>query len=60
MPIEKRDVVFKSGESFAAAWLFLPKAAAPGVGGRMMTLAVSAVSLMARLVNLHSWRCKRF
>src|SRR5467141_3361558 len=30
------------------------------IGGRMMTLAVSAVSLMARLVNLHSWRCKRF
>src|SRR6266576_738542 len=30
MPIEKRDVMFKSGESFAAAWLFLPKAAAPG------------------------------
>src|SRR2546430_17722960 len=29
MPIEKRDVMFKSGESFAAAWLFLPKAAAP-------------------------------
>src|SRR2546425_9517610 len=27
MPIEKRDVMFKSGESFAAAWLFLPKAA---------------------------------
>src|SRR6266567_4816713 len=30
MPIEKRDLMFKSGESFAAAWLFLPKAAAPG------------------------------
>jgi len=30
MPIEKRDVMFKSGESFAAAWLFLPKAAVPG------------------------------
>src|SRR5260221_12470473 len=26
----------------------------------MKTLAGSAVSLMARLVNLHSWRCKRF
>src|SRR5437899_4939453 len=29
MPIEKRDVMFKSGETFAAAWLFLPKGAAP-------------------------------
>ena len=35
-------------------------ASAHAIGGRMMTLAVSAVSLMARLVNLHSWRCKRF
>ena len=29
MTIEKRDVMFKSGETFAAAWLFLPKGAAP-------------------------------
>jgi uncharacterized protein len=29
MLIEKRDVMFKSGETFAAAWLFLPEAAAP-------------------------------
>lgn len=29
MSIEKRDVMFKSGETFAAAWLFLPEAAAP-------------------------------
>src|SRR6266571_4725912 len=35
-------------------------ASAHAIGGRMMTLAVSAVSLMARLVNLHAWRCKRF
>ena len=35
-------------------------ASAHAIGGRMMTLAVPAVSLMARLVNLHSWRCKRF
>src|SRR5882762_6066265 len=35
-------------------------ASAHAIGGRMMTLAVSAGSLMARLVNLHSWRCKRF
>jgi len=28
MSIEKRDVMFKSGETFAAAWLFLPKGAA--------------------------------
>src|SRR5258708_7928658 len=28
MTIEKRDVMFKSGETFAAAWLFLPKGAA--------------------------------
>ena len=36
MTIEKRDVMFKSGETFAAAWLFLPKvsgadAPVPGV-----------------------------
>src|SRR5690349_19386112 len=24
MPIEKRDVMFKSGETFAAAWFFVP------------------------------------
>ena len=35
-------------------------ATAHAIGGRMMTLAVSAVSLMARLVNLGSRRCKRF
>src|SRR5713101_1923321 len=35
-------------------------ASAHAIGGRMMTLAVSAVSLMARLLNRHSWRCKRF
>jgi len=29
MTIEKRDVMFKSGETFAAAWFFLPKGAAP-------------------------------
>src|SRR5260370_39967001 len=39
MPIEKRDVMFKSGESFAAAWLFLPKAAAPGA--RVPTVAMA-------------------
>jgi len=27
VPIEKRDVVFKSGETFAAAWFFLPEQA---------------------------------
>src|SRR5258708_32663691 len=27
MPIEKRDVMFKSGETFAAAWFFLPEQA---------------------------------
>src|SRR3954468_610422 len=30
MLIAKRDVMFKSGEPFAAAWLFLPETAAPG------------------------------
>ncbi len=25
MPIEKRDVMFKSGETFAAGWFFLPQ-----------------------------------
>jgi uncharacterized protein len=30
MSIKKRDVMFKSGETFAAAWLFLPEIAAPG------------------------------
>ena len=29
MTIEKRDVMFKSGETFAAAWLFLPKVSGP-------------------------------
>jgi fermentation-respiration switch protein FrsA (DUF1100 family) len=24
MTVQKRDVMFKSGETFAAAWLFLP------------------------------------
>jgi hypothetical protein len=28
MPIEKRDVTLQSGETFAAAWLFLPSAEA--------------------------------
>src|SRR5258708_36683230 len=35
-------------------------ASAHAIGGRMMTLAVSAVSLKARMVNLHPWRRKRF
>jgi len=30
MTIEKRDVMFKSGDTFAAAWLFLPEGAGPG------------------------------
>ncbi len=30
MTIEKRDVMFKSGETFAAAWLFLPDQARSG------------------------------
>src|SRR5882724_10106573 len=30
MRIEKREVMFKSGETFAAAWLFLPMGAGPG------------------------------
>ncbi len=30
MAIQKRDVMFKSGETFAAAWLFLPDQAQPG------------------------------
>src|SRR5258708_7115125 len=30
LAIEKRDVMFKSGETFVAAWLFLPVTAAPG------------------------------
>src|SRR6266481_2093114 len=30
MTIQKRDVMFKSGETFAAAWLFLPDQARPG------------------------------
>src|SRR3989442_3332856 len=30
VPIEKRDVMFKSGETFAAAWLFLPEQARSG------------------------------
>jgi len=30
MSVEKRDVTFTSGETFAAAWLFLPETAAPG------------------------------
>jgi uncharacterized protein len=44
MPIQKRDVMFKSGDSFAAGWLYLPEdggsgapipgvALAPGTGG---------------------------
>lgn len=31
MTIEKRDVMFKSGETFVAAWFFLPKRAEPSV-----------------------------
>src|SRR6266550_5893250 len=48
MPIEKRDLMFKSGESFAAAWLFLPKAAAPGarVSGVAMAHGLGAVKEM--------------
>jgi hypothetical protein len=30
---EKRDVMLESGETFAAAWLFLPETAAPGACG---------------------------
>jgi fermentation-respiration switch protein FrsA (DUF1100 family) len=30
MSIEKRDVLFKSGETFAAAWFFLPNQARSG------------------------------
>src|SRR5580700_4322716 len=48
MTIEKRDVMFKSGETFAAAWLFLPegagsKAPAPAVA---MAHGVGAVKEM--------------
>src|SRR2546426_8827969 len=30
MPIEKRDVMFKTGDTFAAAWLFVPEQARSG------------------------------
>jgi len=30
MPIERRDVMFKSGETFAAAWFFVPEEARSG------------------------------
>src|SRR2546423_1579539 len=39
MPIEKRDVMFKTGETFAAAWLFLPKTAAPGARAPAVAMA---------------------
>jgi fermentation-respiration switch protein FrsA (DUF1100 family) len=39
MSIEKRDVMFKSGETFVAAWLFLPKTAAPGAGVPAVAMA---------------------
>ena len=39
MPIEKRDVMFKSGETFAAAWLFVPEQALSG--GRVPAVAMA-------------------
>src|ERR1700680_3895334 len=39
MTIEKRDVMFKSGETFAAAWLFLPDQARSG--GRVPAVAMA-------------------
>src|SRR5690348_17807771 len=39
MSVEKRDVTFKSGETFAAAWLFLPETAA--VGARVPAIAMA-------------------
>jgi hypothetical protein len=30
MTIDRRDVTFKSGDSFAAGWLFLPETAGQG------------------------------
>src|SRR5258706_6557213 len=48
MSIEKRDVMFKSGQPFAAAWLCLPEAAAPGAAGPAVAMAqgVGAVKEM--------------
>lgn len=39
MPIEKRDVMFKSGETFAAAWFFVPEQARSG--GRVPAVAMA-------------------
>src|SRR5258708_31067636 len=39
MTIQKRDVMFKSGEPFAAAWLFLPDQ--PRSGGRVPAVAMA-------------------
>jgi uncharacterized protein len=39
MSVEKRDVTFKSGETFAAAWLFLPETAA--LGTRVPAIAMA-------------------
>src|SRR6266478_5166862 len=39
MTIQKRDVMFKSGETFAAAWLFLPDQ--PRSGGRVPAVAMA-------------------
>ena len=39
MSIEERDVMFKSGETFAAAWLFLPENGA--LGARVPAVAMA-------------------
>src|SRR5438128_5736915 len=48
MPIEKRDVMFKSGETFAAAWFFVPERTRSGerVPAVAMALGFGAVKEM--------------
>jgi hypothetical protein len=48
MPIEKRDVMFKSGDTFAAAWFFVPEQAQSGVRAPAVAMAhgVGAVKEM--------------
>jgi fermentation-respiration switch protein FrsA (DUF1100 family) len=48
MPIEKRDVMFKSGETFAAAWFFVPEQARSGrVPAVAMAHGIGAVKEMS-------------
>ena len=48
MAIEKRDIIFPSGDSYCAAWLFLPDGASPNaqVPGIAMAHGLGAVKEM--------------